>query len=102
MIAAFEQAAQLICDHRLPQARQLVTALPEQVYEKSCRHYDATRHDYFYYLIRFVHDSIDADSVHSTKPSIRASLALYAEMMQLLKATKPTTIRAFGKVTVLE
>ena len=74
------------------EAFRIISALPEYIYEKALARYNCKKIDYYYYLIRRVIDTQEAQSQHCDKAGIVIKLVQYDDMIQVMKNTKPVIV----------
>ena len=84
MVKVFEAGRKHILAGNLHLARQAVHALPWRLYEAALMRCESKHKDYYYYLIRFVFDSFEAESAYCQKPRLTVNLARFERKLQRL------------------
>lgn len=92
MIESFEQAEVCIDNGYLDLARQLITELPESIYEKALSRYKSKIADYYFYLIRFVLDRIELESVYTQKAGMKNDVYASGMMVEILRSSAATSV----------
>lgn len=97
MVVAFQEAEQLIRQGRCRQAKSVVSNLPEPAYELALGWYTNEHKDYYYYLVRYVLDSVDYKVMYCGKAKAEKSIARYGQLLESLSRSRPTKIYIKGK-----